>query len=255
MIEVGGDQRTLHLDIGDAVVVKPVKEFTLRLGGFQADGTIEPELLDEELIGGDRLAFNDRQARAGVGGDDGRTRCRRVGAVEPVGAAIPAHESVGLEIGHQALGGQDDRAAGQTHATAGADPGPEDLVHRGEIPALEEIDHPHGLLHRNGGTRHPHAVRGEEDPGGVASDETILLGEPDDLGAAVEDAPPLRELIHALAGAGHDDRSYVAHLLHHRVAAGHAVVVVDVVVLTGDHAIEEGVVDVLRLHDYPCQVT
>ena len=158
VVEIAGDHRALHLDIGDAVVVQPSQPPHLGLRGLQTYCAVEAELLKEELVAGNGRAGDDVEIGVFVGGDD---RLRRRGwevPVEPVLAGAAVEQTVGLEIGHQTLGGDDDGAAGQSDSPTGADPAPEHLIHRFEIAALEEEHHSHEFLEGDRGTRHTHAV-------------------------------------------------------------------------------------------------
>ncbi len=62
-------------------------------------------------------------------------------------------------------------------------------------------------------------------------------------------APALGELLHASARASHDDGAEVAHAFQQGIVTGDAEVVVGIDVLTGEHGIEELVVDVLVMHE------
>ena len=84
--------------------MQPPQPTHLGLRGFQTDGAVETELLEEELVTGHRLARHDRDISARVGFDDGGAGFGRKVSVEPVLAGAAVEQPVRLEVGHQALG-------------------------------------------------------------------------------------------------------------------------------------------------------
>ncbi len=211
VVQIAGEHRTFHLDIAYAVVIEPPQPVHLGFRRLQTNRAVESELFQEELVARDGFTRHDFEVRAArVGGEDGITGCCREMPVEPVLTLPAAQEPVGLEVGHQPLRGDHHRASGQTHATAGSDPAPEDVVQRVQIPAFEEEHQPHELLHGDRCARHPHPVRGEQHPGGVPGDEAVLLGKRDDLRATVDQAPGLGELLDPPTRAGQDHRPHAS---------------------------------------------